>query len=93
MPYPFLRPGERGRTPPDREAGGIGVRIVYGNGVVHFIPGSSPAAALVLVQAAIPPDLLADPATGIEFGEKVGVRGWVTQRVLKEAKKPRVGGA
>lgn len=86
MPYPFLRPGERTRTSASPE---VGVRVLYGtNGVCHFFPGPSVAAAFVVIDRVVPPDLLNHPDTRVEFGERVNGR-WVTTKILK-APPPRV---
>lgn len=82
MPYPFIRADEqRTRTPGPTP----GVRIRFGNGVVHWFPGSTPELAMILARCAVPESLLNDPATTIEFGTGTG-RGnmFIREQVIKE---------
>lgn len=82
MPYPFLRPDETRDARPARPE--PGVIVVFHNGVRHFFPGGTEAAAMAIASKAVPPDLWADKRTHIEWGEAVG-RAWVRKRVVRKS--------
>ncbi len=80
MPYPFLRPNEQ---PPERRRGPEpGIRVTFPDGTVHWFPGPSSTLALVLVQGAVPTNLLEHVQTVIEYGTRLESR-FVASEVLK----------
>lgn len=84
----FLTPAERGHRAARPLAGPEpGARVVYGSGVVHWFPGGSAGLARILLQASVPPELLADPDTRIEFGDRTG-SAFVCREVIKEGRAP-----
>lgn len=70
MPYPFLRPDERPKTPQNARPS-VGLRVTYPNNVQHWFPGPEPL-ALLLAKQFCPEELLNHTGTTLEFGTRCG---------------------